>query len=283
MIRWPTVSPSSRAMVAGRISSRLPSTISSCCPFDISTTCPSSISTTEPLGISTTRPLGLESLKSLPSGSSTTSPLPSVDPGDPNPAAASAPLFAAAPLRGVLSLLLLALVSSSRCASAHSIAWGTPARLVARHARRACAGLNPTSARACVRKSKLFSLPAVLFMMPPPLSPPAGSFLAIHATACSTPALWVASTAFLESWASKPRLTNSRTSLRDASPVSILMHNQLRRFHHRAVEPSRSNPGVRTRAVLPLPDLILTAEQNVLKKTRSRGRAGRRLRGSWGG
>mmetsp|Transcript_22494 Transcript_22494/g.53306 ORF Transcript_22494/g.53306 Transcript_22494/m.53306 type:complete len:432 (+) Transcript_22494:332-1627(+) len=165
-MRWPTISPSSSWMVAGRISTSDPSTISSCCPLLISTTCPSSISTTLPFGISTTRPLGLLSLKSFPSGSSTTSPLPSV-PGDDGGYCVlfvfSIPRPAFAPRRGVS--LELGFVSSSKCASAHSIACGTPARFVARHARRACAGLNPTSARACVRKSRLFSFPAALLLI----------------------------------------------------------------------------------------------------------------------
>jgi hypothetical protein len=39
--------------------------------------------------------------------------------------------------------------------------WGTPARFVARQARRACAWLKPTSARAWVKNSRLFSLDMV--------------------------------------------------------------------------------------------------------------------------
>mmetsp|Transcript_88270 Transcript_88270/g.234724 ORF Transcript_88270/g.234724 Transcript_88270/m.234724 type:complete len:92 (-) Transcript_88270:8-283(-) len=45
------------------------------------------------------------------------------------------------------------------CASAHSMAWGTPARWVATHARRAWEGLNPTSVNALVRNSRFFSFP----------------------------------------------------------------------------------------------------------------------------
>jgi hypothetical protein len=39
--------------------------------------------------------------------------------------------------------------------------WGTPARFVARQARRACDWLKPTSARAWVKNSRLFSLDMV--------------------------------------------------------------------------------------------------------------------------